>query len=593
MANPFDLYQQRQFEGLDPNLFNQEAFMEQQKGLYAGSFVDQLNALRQQYEQQLVLESQVKPVLDATTNELTTLNDQTAGLQKAATDAQNILAAYNNQVKQAEKEKNDLTNILSNQTTALNTAKQVVQTTQNEINKLVQDKMNYSLFKRNYPNENDRRQAILKAMASNKIAVGKEYENKKKAIELTNKMKKAQDALNLSTNNVNNTQKQINSKNIYINNITPKIADITQKLDQTKLNLDDNQNKIRERTTALQGLQQQFGVATPLSQQALQDAQNIQTRIAEFKGRERPELQSKVVGNYEESLKASQEEFKNIAESATDPVTKQYAKVLLDQRAKELADTFGKKVEDVNKELSANLVLPEQQFTEQDYRRFMGIPEPVQATIPENVPSPEVSILPVEQPVPVLPPALQQQLTAPVIPVQPTPITPVQPAAPVIPVQPAPQPITPVQVQPQPAPQPVVPEKTQVKPGVEQKPILQFNIAQPAKQTGVKSQPMPTQNIVSQRKSVQDTIQKDRQARQQSDINQAGQPQQPFGAITPYVKDGLQAQLNRGFQQAMKLRTQPTQVSQPKMEALEERRRKVQEQSRQAVLNQSKGTPQT
>lgn len=581
MASPFDLYQQKQFEGLDPNLFNQEAFMEQQKGIFAGSLADQLNALRQQYEQQLALESQITPVLNATTNELTTLNNQTAGLEKATANTQNSLAAYNNQLKQVEKEKSDLGTILSRHSDAITRAKQVVQNIQNEINKLVQGKMEYSWFKKNYPNENERRQAILKSMASAKAAVGKDYEDLKKAKDLSARMQKAQDSLNLSTQNLNSTQRQIDSKNIYINNIIPKISTLTQQLKQSKANLDDNQNKIKEKTMALQGLQQQFGVTTPLSQQALQDAQNIQTRIAEFKGRERPELQSKVAGSYEESLKASQEEFKNIAESTTDPVTKQYAKVLLDQRAKELADTFGKKVEDVTKELSTNLVLPEQQMTQQDYRRFMGIAEPapqptiaeqpVVPTIPENVPSPVVSMLPTsEQPVPVLSVPFEQL------------------AAPVIPVQPAPQPL------PLPQPQPVVPEKTQVKPGVEQQPILQFNIAQPAKQTAAKSQPMPMQNIVSQRKSVQDTMQRDRQAKQQSDISQTGQPQQPFGAITPYVKDGLQSQLNRGFQQAMKVRAAPAQeqVKQSGANTLDERRRRVQEQARQAVLSQSKGTPQ-
>ena len=600
MASPFDLYQQRQIEGLDPNLFNQEAYLEQQRGLYAGSLADQLNALRQQYEQQMALQNEVAPAINELTNKLNELNQKTVEFQKNAETSAKELADYQNQQKEidsrlatinAEKNKNQKN---------VNDATSQAAAIKKRMDDLVAGKMNYSAFVKKYPDIEQRKRAIVDSYLKAKTAIGKDFEIKKELQKLDPQLKTLQANAATYKKAVDSTNRQLAVTNNQFKEAQQKIIGLTQQNDFAQEALQNHLKEVNTQADSLKNVQQQLGVATTTSQKALQDAETIQTQIQQFKPRERPELQ-KISGNYEQALKASKDELKQIAESTTDPVTRQYAQVLLNQRASELAGTFGKNLEDVNKELSADIVIPENQLTAQQYRAFMGMPELATApAIPETIP--EFSMLPTPgtQLVPVIP---EQMTIAP----QPTVPAP-QPTIPVIPEQitfqpaaPAPQPTVPAP-QPVKGPEPVIPAKTEAQPGITQQPVLQFNIAQPAEQKATQMQQpsMPMQQPGAEK-----------QIKQESLTNQMGMPQQPFGTITPFVQQGLQQQLTKGFEQAMKIRKQPAAQAAPKQRRLgvsEERRKVVAPQviqkpaqeravqtsedensSRQKVLEQSQG----
>lgn len=580
MASPFDLYQQKQFEGLDPNLFNQEAFLEQQRGLYAGSLADQLNALRQQYEQQVALQNEATPVINELTNKLNNLNQKTVEFQKNAETSAKELADYQRQQKEidsrlatinAEKNKNQKN---------LNDATSQAAAIKKRMDDLVAHKMNYSLFVEKYPNVEQRKRAIVDSYLKTKMAGGRDFEIKKELQKLDPQLKTLQANAATYKKAVDSTNRQLAVTNNQFKEAQQKIIGLTQKNGFAQEALQNHLKEVSTQADSLKNVQQQVGVATATSQKALQDAEAIQTQIQQFKPRERPELQ-KISGNYEQALKASKDELKQIAESTTDPITRQYAQVLLNQRASELAGIFGKKPEDVTKELSADITIPENQLTAQQYRAFMGMPEPTTApVIPETIP--EISILPAPgtQLVPVIP---EQIAPAP------------QPAAP------APQPVAPAP-QPVKGPEPVIPAKTEAQPGITQQPVLQFNIAQPAEQktTQMQQPSMPMQQPAAEQ-----------QIKQESLSNQMGMPKQPFGPITPFVQQGLQQQLTKGFEQAMKIRKQPAAQAAPKQRRLgvsEERRKVVAPQviqkpaqerviqtsadensSRQKVLEQSQG----
>jgi myosin heavy subunit len=487
MATPFDLFQQMAPDINSLDRFDQEAYRQQQQRMFADTFKDQLLNLKNQYEvSQMAAEDEA--ALNEATNTLNILNQQTPVLQNSFKQAESSFLTQQNNVL---KEQNLMNSINTEYRSLKNLESSLTQQARNE-----QAKAD-AIF-----------QKTLSAIPVSTSTTARMRENEARKRLANNRIYQQH------LRNVNNNYTQAKAASTKANVLSSqsiaqqaKLATAQKNLQQAQqqfqvVNQQLNQHKQQVQTLGneVQNFNQTMGNASAAANEAVAKANEIQQKIQSFQANSEPlkELQTKIEGDYETSAKASAEELKKLAENKFDVVTQRNLQNLLDQRAEQLAQTFGKNSEDVKKELSNTLQEPlENQFTREQFNQFMGIEAATQAQQPRLQETADL-----RQDVEPIAPVVQSQ----------------QPEAL--------QTETPPVVQSQPVqPQPVAPQVQQ---------------AAQTQQSGMPTMPQapaPVQNTAQPQ--------------------QTGMPATPFGSISDPIKQGFQRQIQKGFQSAMKIKSTP------------------------------------
>lgn len=562
MASPFDLYQQRQFDGLDPNKFNKDYYAELQKSLFANSLKDQLLGFKSNYEKELELQAANKQQIEASSKKLEDLNSKTDSYvnnlkkaERAVNSTQNMINSYARERDSAAAAQNRAQANLRNSQAAYNNAR-AQQAKYQEIYVEIANAIRI----------NEQRMASSRPGKSVYETAKRYIQNLKNNSDYKN-WNAYQAQMNTYANRntqysreANQLQAQVNSWNSKIEDQRKNVlAPRQQALQQANNVLNSHKNEVAQTGQQIQNLTQATGASSQAAQKAITDAQALQDKITNYQARSEPlkDLETKIEGDYATATKASNEELKRIAANSLDPISQKNAQNLLNQRAEQLAKTFGKNVEDVKKELGVDVTIAPEQFASQEaFNQFMGIEAAKQAELqdPGALNNLQEQIMPK--------PAPAQQLPAAGSPQQAT----IQPFG-------DPQPIA------QPAltatpPQPVTPPQ--------QAPQTQ----QMQNQAQVQTSGMPANPAPPPQPQQPNTPQQQPAARQASGMPKppAPQPRAAFGAINPYVRQGMASQIRQGFQNAMRIKATP-QPRQPKTAAdpMEERRK--------AVAAQASGTP--
>lgn len=520
MASPFDLYQQQQFDGLDPNKFNKDYYAELQKSLFANTLKDQLAGLKENYEKEQTLQENNKLAAESARKQLEELSGKTQNYLDALKEAENAVNSTRNMINSYYGERDKAQSSYNNYKSRYAAYANAQQTVTNEMNNLIKTRGGGRVTNLRGADLNRYLQlgSLLKSYNKYRAEASKGMGNSRQIIASWNR------AISDQTKNV----------------LTPR----EQTLTKTNADLTNHKNTLAQISSQISQLADSTGTSSKAAEKAMTDAQALQDKITNYQTRSEPlkALESKIEGDYAAATKASAEELKKIAANNLDPVSQRNAQNLLNQRAEQIAKTYGKDVNQVKQEMSAAVgPLQGQQFASQEeFNKFMGIEAAKQAELqdPGALNNLQEQIMPQPAPAAGSP---QQATIQPVGELQPI----AQPALTNTP------------------PQPIQPPQTQ-----QQVPQVQQNQAQ-VQTSGMPANPAPPQQTNAPQQSA---------VQQESGMPKppAPQPQATFGAINPYVRQGMASQIRQGFQNAMRIKATP-QPRQPKPAAdpMEERRKAV------------------
>jgi hypothetical protein len=388
------------------------------------------------------------------------------------------------------------------------------------------------------------------------------------------------------SNQVNSYRNQVNSWNSKIQDQQRNVlAPREQALQKANTELTNHNNTIKATSAQIGKLAESSGASSKAAEKAMADAQALQEKITNYQTRSEPlkDLEGKIEGDYASATKASTEELKKIAANSLDPVSQKNAQNLLNQRAEQIAKTYGKSVDQVKQEMGTAVgQLQGEQFkSQEDFNKFMGIEAAKQAELQDPG-----ALNNLQEQVAPPPPGNPEQAT----------IQPVGAPQPIAPVQPptkdagtSASPTTPPRNEPNPGGSgglaqpnlgvPPAPAQPQTPPQVQQQApqVQQLQNQGQAQTTGMPANPAPAPQPTQPNMPQQQPA-----AQQASGMPKppASQPQAAFGAINPYVKQGMASQIRQGFQNAMKIKatpqtTQPKPPAQPAVDPMVARRQAV------------------
>lgn len=538
MASPFDLYQSKQFQGLDPNRFNKEAYAEQQRQLFADTFKDQLGTLGQSYQQQIASAKENEAKLEEASKQLQDLNSKTKDFEsnfKSAESkyksAESNYKSAQNYLNTARNEFNSVSSTFKNYQRAVDNARSRAVAATNNANRYENElRKSYSKVYAGY-REPYKSQVIKKIINSNR-----NYQNLiKERDRLNNIETSAINNLSSYRNVYNRFESELQRREKALSYAEQQFKQESQLFNQVNQQLNQHKQQIGQVSSQVNQFNNALGGANKEAERALQEASTIQQKIQEYQTRSEPlkNLESQIQGNYEDAAKASIEELKQIAANNLDPISQKNAQNLLNQRAEQLAQTFGKNVEDVKKEMgiAVGQLKGEQFATQEDFNKFMGIEAQKTAELQEEA----ILNNQIEQPVAEITAPIQQ----PAVPKETT----LQISEPVQ-VQPAPQaaiPPSPVQPQPIPQVQAQAPQTQQIQQQTQ------------AQTTGAPKLPAPQAA----------PTQPQNPAQPQAQAEATGMPKLPAeqsqfgGTLNNQLRQGFQRQLQQGFQNAMKIKATP------------------------------------